>query len=596
MGIRAWGFCGLGCEEKRKFEGKFELSRVLLDYGIMCFLMSQSYKGASESPESCGSGEQSTKKGACLLEIKRTGMVQWGISRHAEFIDNNPYPGENNPQLPSPAIKHGQTNPQLPSAIAGHGKNPQFLAAIVKEEVKDDEARTTESLVLPEAKKRKHHALQEPREAQAVRCSKAEQTSLVYKCKQIKHENSISVKKKNVMDRWSVDRYYQAEKSMLEVMKAEGAVFEKPISRSALRMVARKHIGDTGLLDHLLKQIDGKVAPGGTERFCRCYNTQGKIEYWLESADLAKIKQEAGVPDPNYVPSSGLRPGSDVSLDSVSAEELTLLREEVAKMMKDMEELVSKNQEKHQANHIGDIYKEFVEWRGKTDQRLMEISSSLGELQGKYKEMMAWKSKIEQQLKEISNSLSSLQSSKQCNTLSPVSERWEDWLESTNLDNIQGEDFAPWLENTDLVNVGYNASLKEPYNASQPCLKSSDSPSQQPVCARELELLKEEMAKMKRDMREVVDKANMTPDSSATANSKTELDNTFFQVTFYNSWKCSRTSENGEKRWSNRCLRFPMLSILYSHQSNTSPEAFTEDGKDGMLVIFCSILKKPSYP
>ena len=34
-----------------------------------------------------------------------------------------------------------------------------------------------------------------------------------------------------------------------------------------------------------------------------------------------------------------------------------------------------------------------------------------------------------------------------------------------------------------------------------------------------------------RDMREVVDKANMTPDSFATDNSKTELDNTFFQVT-----------------------------------------------------------------
>jgi hypothetical protein len=71
-------------------------------------------------------------------------------------------------------------------------------------------------------------------------------------------------------------------------------------------------------------------------------------------------------------------------------------------------------------------------------------------------------------------------------------------LESTNLDNIQGEDFAPWLENMDLVNVGYNASLKEPYNASQLWLKPCDSPSQEPVCARELELLKEEMAKMKR--------------------------------------------------------------------------------------------------
>ena len=142
-----------------------------------------------------------------MLEIKRTGMVQWGISRHIESIDNNPPPGENNPQLPSPIIKHGQKNPQLPSAITGHGNSPQFPSAIVKEEVKDDEARTTESLVLPEAKKRKHHALQEPREARAVRCSKAKQTSLVYKCKQIKRENPISVKKENVMDRWSVDRY-----------------------------------------------------------------------------------------------------------------------------------------------------------------------------------------------------------------------------------------------------------------------------------------------------------------------------------------------------------------------------------------------------
>ena len=181
-----------------------------------------------------------------------------------------------------------------------------------------------------------------------------------------------------------------------------------------------------------------------------------------------------------------------------------------------------------------DIYKDFVEWRGKTDQRLMEISSSLGGLQvseehlifclffqlltyylhislyinqlpltfpfgqSMYKDVMTWKSKTEQQLKEISNSLSSMQASKQCTALNPISERWEDWLESTNLDNIQGEDFAPWLENMDLVNVGYNASLKEPYNASQLWLKPCDSPSQEPVCATELELLKEEMAKMKR--------------------------------------------------------------------------------------------------
>ena len=55
---------------------------------------------------------------------------------------------------------------------------------------------------------------------------------------------------------------------------------------------------DTGLLDHLLKHIDGKVAPGGTERFRRCFNTKGIMEYWLESANLDEIRQETGVQDP----------------------------------------------------------------------------------------------------------------------------------------------------------------------------------------------------------------------------------------------------------------------------------------------------------
>ncbi|KAJ6396034.1 hypothetical protein OIU77_021137 [Salix suchowensis] len=509
----------------------------------MCFLMSQSYKGSSELHESCGRGDESTKKGACLLEIKRTGMIQWGVSRHIEFIDSV---GGNNPQFPPAVVEHEQ-DPQPPSSIVEHGQkntqlrksNPQFPSSLVKEELKVGEA-GTESSVLPKAKKRKCHALSEHRESQAMRHAKTKQTSLVYKRKQIKRENSISVKKENVKDRWSVDRYNLAEKSMLDVMKDEGAVFENPISRSALRTVARKRIGDTGLLDHLLKHIDGRVAPGGIERFRRCYNTQGIMEYWLESADLVKIKQEAGVPDPNYVHPSWYRPGN-VSQDSVSAKELTLLRDEVAKMKRDMEELVSKNQEQHQANQIGDIYKEFVEWRDKTDQRLKGISNSLGGLQNMYKDVMTWKSKTEQQLKEISNSLSSMQAAKQCTTLNPISERWEDWLESTNLDNIQGEDLAPWLENTDLVNFKHNVSLQEEtYNTTQPWLKHFDNPSQEPVCAGELELLKEEMAKMKRDVQELVpkrmeeDQANMTPDSSATANSKSELDNSFsfFQEMF----------------------------------------------------------------
>lgn len=121
---------------------------------------------------------------------------------------------------------------------------------------------------------------------------------------------------------------------MWEVLKAKGATFANPISRPALRMAARKHIGDTGLLDHLLKHIDGKVAPGGTERFRRWFNTKGIMEYWLESANLDKVRQDAGVQDPYWIPPSTFRAGSPPSQSSGSSDELKLLQIEMAKMKK----------------------------------------------------------------------------------------------------------------------------------------------------------------------------------------------------------------------------------------------------------------------
>lgn len=120
---------------------------------------------------------------------------------------------------------------------------------------------------------------------------------------------------------------------MLEVMKAEGATFSNPIPRPVLRMAARKHIGDTGLLDHLLKQIDGKVAPGGAERFRRWFNAKGIMEYWLENADLVNIRQEAGVHDPYWVPQSSTSVHKCGNFeDPESTGELRLLRAEMAKM------------------------------------------------------------------------------------------------------------------------------------------------------------------------------------------------------------------------------------------------------------------------
>lgn len=119
---------------------------------------------------------------------------------------------------------------------------------------------------------------------------------------------------------------------MLEVMKAEGATFANPVPRPVLRMAARKHIGDTGLLDHLLKHIDGKIAPGGAERFRRWFNANGIMEYWLENADLINIRQEVGVEDPYWVPQSRpLHEHGDLK-DSESSGEMRLLRAEMAKM------------------------------------------------------------------------------------------------------------------------------------------------------------------------------------------------------------------------------------------------------------------------
>jgi hypothetical protein len=112
-----------------------------------------------------------------------------------------------------------------------------------------------------------------------------------------------------------------------------------------------------------------------------------------------------------------------------------------------------------------------------------------------HEELLAWKAQVEQQLVEIKNSLSSAQASKQDTTFSlPASERWEDWLESSNLDNIPNE-LVPFYESTDLFN---DKQLQIPYSALPPQMMPGNSSSEDPVCAGDLEPFKEEMAKMKR--------------------------------------------------------------------------------------------------
>lgn len=115
----------------------------------------------------------------------------------------------------------------------------------------------------------------------------------------------------------------------MEVMKAKGATANNPILRPELRAEARKRIGDTGLLDHLLKHMAGKIAPGGTERFRRRHNTEGAMEYWLESADLVNIRKEAGVNDPYWIPPPGWELGDSPTQHPVCAQEFRHMKNEI---------------------------------------------------------------------------------------------------------------------------------------------------------------------------------------------------------------------------------------------------------------------------
>lgn len=440
--------------------------------------------------------EAASKKGLCWFELQRIGMAQW-VSDHQA-----PFSGEDGED---------------------EDRKPILSACIAKDGLRYDEgeAATSESPVMQENAKRKHLF-------QDVK------PYIPGKEKQRKKSTQVKSKGKrrhHPVDRWSAERYKLAEQSLLEILKAEGAVFGTPIRRPELRLAGRQRIGDTGLLDHLLKHVDGKVAPGGKDRFRRWHNTDGVMEYWLESADLADIRREAGVQDPYWIPPSGWKHGDAPAEVSVSAAEFKQLKEEMANMKRDFEELLDKKPGQGQFNLVEEMYKELMNWKAKTSQRLMEISSSLSGMQGMYKDLIAWKAKTEQQLTELSNSLSIMAAKQHKTALSPpASERWEDWLESTNLDNIQADDIAPWLESADVGNFQRDVLTQNPF-PSLPRSKPIDGPTQNSACARESEIAKEGMAMFRDSWGIVPRKHDGAVDNGKqgafTVNSKMELDNSF---------------------------------------------------------------------
>ncbi|XP_047325967.1 protein DYAD-like [Impatiens glandulifera] len=271
-----------------------------------------------------------TTEGTCLQELKGSGMVRWGVRRQVRFIGLRK---ENINHQPSSSFVKGEKTVKQENSDGEEEDDEEEE----EDEDEDDEAVTDETDESRSSRKRKTYSRRTP-----VRLAKK---TKLENLKEMKPKNTCKqMVPKNPQDRWSTERYKMAEKNLLEVMKAKGAVYGNPILRPDLRAEARKRIGDTGLLDHLLKQMAGKVAPGGKERFRRRHNAEGAMEYWLENADLVEIRREAGVQDAYWTPPPGWSPGDCPTQDPVCAKELKQLKEVTTQLQRQIEELVSRKQ------------------------------------------------------------------------------------------------------------------------------------------------------------------------------------------------------------------------------------------------------------
>ncbi|KAI9070859.1 hypothetical protein K1719_028706 [Acacia pycnantha] len=334
-----------------------------------------------------------SKKGSCWSQLKYSGMMQWGKRRSVRFLgqhkknDSESLSGDNGLDV-SEQNERGQMTDR---------KRKKCEEKELTKEV-SDEIRTTRK---SKRNQKECSEVQRLKKAQHGR-----QNQLVLYSKK-KHKISI--------DRWSAERYKLAEENMHKVMKAKGAVFEKPILRPALRSEARKLIGDTGLLDHLLKHMAGKVAPGGTERFRRRHNAEGAMEYWLENADLVRIRQEAGVQDPYWSPPPGWKLGDNPSQDPICARELREIKEEMSKLKREMQKLASKKREEELAivTTANSCLSNNLNLEKGGSLVIVQVTSiklniKLPDVE-MYKELVNKKFKIEEHLKEISIALSDME-------------------------------------------------------------------------------------------------------------------------------------------------------------------------------------------
>ncbi|KAL3834656.1 hypothetical protein ACJIZ3_009392 [Penstemon smallii] len=314
--------------------------------------------------------------GGCFSELKCNGMVRWGIRRQVRYLGRhresddigtkNIYVQNSSSNLVNGVekghmnllgddcdVKESESEEEEEEVgdddddgdgINGEKKVKEEDEDEEEEEEEEEEDEYEEKKILKSNKNLKRKRYFFRNSANRKKPKKENQNKKRNKNKNRTRFNEALVVLKNPEHRWSSGRYNLAEQNLLEVMKAKGATAEKPILRPKLRAEARKRIGDTGLLDHLLKHIAGKIAPGGEQRFRRRHNADGAMEYWLESAELVNIRNDVGITDPYWVPPPGWTPGDSPTQDPLCAKELKLLKDDVLVIKRELELGVTRKQ------------------------------------------------------------------------------------------------------------------------------------------------------------------------------------------------------------------------------------------------------------
>ncbi|ONK65942.1 uncharacterized protein A4U43_C06F2570 [Asparagus officinalis] len=190
-----------------------------------------------------------------------------------------------------------------------------------------------------------------------------------------------------------MQRYGAVRESVLEVMREKMAELGNRVMRRDLREEARKHIGDTGLLDHLLKHMAGKVVGNRGERFMRGYSNDGVMHYWLEPPAEVEESRRKGEMEV-------CRCGSECK------EEIDMLKERIGVLNSDLEELRSlKELEK---NIWKENYEKLLKRNIKLEIEMEKMNSAFLGMKENYERLLKRNTKLETEMVGMSNSFQGL--------------------------------------------------------------------------------------------------------------------------------------------------------------------------------------------